>query len=897
MPKKLENKKLEKHAAGSQPLNVDPQKLDRAEVQQLTASEDVHTAILQSASTKLSARQQAKIESRTIKNVKILKLVAGDDTRKDMPQTGTKVWHKNLENESIQKPAIFDVIQTNKLQDAMHRKLENCAASDYVHDKTLQNATQQLSTYSMAVREKEQLLAQIQAGSSHTIVFQALKGKILRYSHCPNGCRVVQEALTNEICLEPDEKRWLLEELHGHVQALCSSPHGNFVIQVIVETYSIGVTSFVAEELMGQHVKVAKNKYGCRVLQRLAEHHLLNGNETTARFLFDAFIEENLQELCMSLFGRYVIKSTFEQGSERQKNNILTAMTADPNFYARTSTGASILEQGMRAYEHIAEHLASAFVVGAEKDFIKTARSYNGSIVVRTLLESNTPHAETIRRMMSSPSTRVRSNEEQVKGASAKLENEKMEKHELPQHMKNKSKKIENKKTQKRSTAHDIHNEKLQGVAQKHAARQQVRAMPKKFINKTIQKPAADDDAQSKIRQNANPTPPQAMDMLDYCENDTSQKLTPVGGADRNNHRNQSRKSTTSHRVNVMSNKLKTGTNQKPVPGEDIYKDTCQNAMNKIVARSMVVSRQKFRAAREYLIIEETEQILEQIEMGSCRAIVFHALENKVLRHSHCPNGCKVVQKALIVETCLKQDEKRRLVKELHGHAHALCLCPYGNLVIQVIVKTFEVDVASFVVEELKDHYVKIATNRYGCRVLQRLVEHQLLDEKSTIAQLLFDDLLRGNLHQLCKSFFGRRVIHSLFVKGPTRQKHNILIIMVADPNVYARTSVGASILKAAARVDGQIAEHLASAFVARGEEELLKTAHSYNGSFVIRTLLTTKTFHTETIQKIVSLQSTRLRSTAIKNHSNNFRRQQGYGVESGKFIRTLSVDSNNCDA
>ena len=49
-------------------------------------------------------------------------------------------------------------------------------------------------------------------------------------------------------------------------EAMC--PHGNYVIQKVVSHLSAASSRVVAEELRGHAVRMAKHRFGCRILCR-----------------------------------------------------------------------------------------------------------------------------------------------------------------------------------------------------------------------------------------------------------------------------------------------------------------------------------------------------------------------------------------------------------------------------------------------------------------------------------------------------------------------------------------------------------------------------------------------------------------------------------------------------
>ena len=64
------------------------------------------------------------------------------------------------------------------------------------------------------------------------VLMQALRGQVLRHSMDAHGCRLVQRALA----LADDAGRVeIARELRGHICEVLESPHGNHVLQRIIE--------------------------------------------------------------------------------------------------------------------------------------------------------------------------------------------------------------------------------------------------------------------------------------------------------------------------------------------------------------------------------------------------------------------------------------------------------------------------------------------------------------------------------------------------------------------------------------------------------------------------------------------------------------------------------------
>merc|ERR1719191_2367681 len=84
------------------------------------------------------------------------------------------------------------------------------------------------------------------------------------------GCRVVQKAW--EVA-KGSEQNLLREALKGRVMEAVKSPHANHVLQKCIEVAPAAQLGFVIEEMRGQAAMTAKHRFGCRILERLIEHH------------------------------------------------------------------------------------------------------------------------------------------------------------------------------------------------------------------------------------------------------------------------------------------------------------------------------------------------------------------------------------------------------------------------------------------------------------------------------------------------------------------------------------------------------------------------------------------------------------------------------------------------
>lgn len=123
--------------------------------------------------------------------------------------------------------------------------------------------------------------------------------------------------------------------------------------------------------------------------------------------------------------------------------------------------------------------------------------------------------------------------------------------------------------------------------------------------------------------------------------------------------------------------------------------------------------------------------------------------------------------------------ECAKWAKEMQGHVWELLRCPYGNHALQrcVVAVAPGHEGLQFVVEELReqgDQSVRIAArHRFGCRVLQRLLEH---GQPGIIRSLV--EALLADAKALCRHRFANYVMQHLLEYGDDVERTHMLVVL-----------------------------------------------------------------------------------------------------------------------
>lgn len=166
----------------------------------------------------------------------------------------------------------------------------------------------------------DELLAQLDADKDKQLAaIHNLHNSVWTLSKDRQGCRVVQKALK---VAPKNLNEELVLELQGHILDAIDSPHANYVIQLVVEVMPVAHVTFVAEEILGVAARVARHRYGCRVIIRLLEHSATEASTVS-------LVEELLTEapaLLRHSYGHFVLQAVLEHGLPCHKHCIALAL-------------------------------------------------------------------------------------------------------------------------------------------------------------------------------------------------------------------------------------------------------------------------------------------------------------------------------------------------------------------------------------------------------------------------------------------------------------------------------------------------------------------------------------------------------------------------------------------
>ncbi|KAE8723425.1 Pumilio-like protein 5 [Hibiscus syriacus] len=126
--------------------------------------------------------------------------------------------------------------------------------------------------------------------------------------------------------------------------------------------------------------------------------------------------------------------------------------------------------------------------------------------------------------------------------------------------------------------------------------------------------------------------------------------------------------------------------------------------------------------------------------------------------------GCRVIQKALEV---IELDQKIRLVEELDDHVMKCVRDQNGNHVIQKCIECIPIDRIGFVISAFRGQVATLSTHPYGCRVIQRILEHCSNELQS---QCIIDEILDA-AYDLSQDQYGNYVTQHILERGKPHER------------------------------------------------------------------------------------------------------------------------------
>jgi pumilio RNA-binding family len=152
--------------------------------------------------------------------------------------------------------------------------------------------------------------------------------------------------------------------------------------------------------------------------------------------------------------------------------------------------------------------------------------------------------------------------------------------------------------------------------------------------------------------------------------------------------------------------------------------------------------------------------------------------------------GCRHVQQAFEDGP---DGERLLLVRQLEGHVWEALECKHANHVIQKCITTTQPRYVQFVIDELmwrRDGVGMATRHRFGCRIVERLLEH--CDEKQAkpLVDIILADALALSTHN-----YGNYVVQHMLEHGTDTQRQTLCRTLAPHVSILGLDSYACAVL------------------------------------------------------------------------------------------------------
>lgn len=224
-------------------------------------------------------------------------------------------------------------------------------------------------------------------------------------------------------------------------------------------------------------------------------------------------------------------------------------------------------------------------------------------------------------------------------------------------------------------------------------------------------------------------------------------------------------------------------------------------------------------------------QLMKELSAkGRAIRVALSAIRGKVVQLAFDPVGCRVVQQALQVAD---KEASIAMIAELKGSVIKASGCPYANFVLQKVIELLPPSQAEFIVNELCCRVSDVAINRYGCRIICRLLEHSAA---ALPTGTLLDKMLI-NARILCYHTYGHYVIQMLLEHGTCRHRKAVVAALCKDAVKMAKSRHSSHIMILVLTANDADDRHaLIEALLAK-DNQIPELAEDKHGWLVIRAM------------------------------------------------------------
>jgi hypothetical protein len=208
------------------------------------------------------------------------------------------------------------------------------------------------------------------------------------------------------------------------------------------------------------------------------------------------------------------------------------------------------------------------------------------------------------------------------------------------------------------------------------------------------------------------------------------------------------------------------------------------------------------------------------------------SVRGRVVMLSQDVEGCRMLQDLL--NSGIDDNERLQISGELRGHIWESICDKHANHVVQACVQTLRPEHSQFIIDELIDGgLVQLAAqNKFGCRVLQRLMEYCTGRQLKPLVEILL-----SSAEDLCKHPFGSYVMQHVLEHAEEGQQQSLWNLLIEEASSLCKENFACLVLDKAL-TEGAAMDRLKLARACISHGGLVSMARSRFGSQAVKTIL-----------------------------------------------------------
>lgn len=212
---------------------------------------------------------------------------------------------------------------------------------------------------------------------------------------------------------------------------------------------------------------------------------------------------------------------------------------------------------------------------------------------------------------------------------------------------------------------------------------------------------------------------------------------------------------------------------------------------------------------------------------NSCQPVpsCVSSIAGRVWSLSQDAQGCRQVQLALEMAD---EGSRMAIASELRGHVFEAMRCPHANHVAQKVIMLLRPGALQFIIDEILVRPVAVsqaARHKYGCRIVQRLLESCKPDQVRGLVQILLADARAIACHP-----YGNYVMQHLLRHGCEEDKGSLIQVLLEHLATLTEDSYGCAVISAAMQYASAVDQRSIASFILQVPNLLAALAQNRHG-------------------------------------------------------------------